>query len=285
MQRNLTILNELKELGSPLAEIAPVNVFSVPDGYFEAFAPAVLLNIHRQESNTPAMEVPAGYFDSLAGNIMNRIKAETAVDQDQDPVFMPELKKINVFTVPDGYFERLANETVSKLDNSETAFLPDLKHKPAFEVPQGYFEQLPATILQKVKAEQQPAKVISMGNRPSVFRYAAAAVVTGILGLTLFNAIFKPARENTSGIETAAVISEGKKIAAEGSFDKELESITDEDIVNYLSDNGHDVNAALVASVTDEQSLPSEEDYIFDDKTLDNFLDELQLTQTKSNRN
>ncbi|MEI2748723.1 MAG: hypothetical protein V9E88_08205 [Ferruginibacter sp.] len=92
-------------------------------------------------------------------------------------------------------------------------------------------------------------------------------------------------RENISGIETAAVISEGKKIAAEGSFDKELESITDEDIVNYLSDNGHDVNAALVASVTDEQSLPSEEDYIFDDKTLDNFLDELQLTQTKSNRN
>ncbi|MEI2748722.1 MAG: hypothetical protein V9E88_08200 [Ferruginibacter sp.] len=46
----------------------------------------------------------------------------------------------------------------------------------------------------KVKAEQQPAKVISMGNRPSVFRYAAAAVVTGILGLTLFNAIFKPAQ-------------------------------------------------------------------------------------------
>ncbi|MEI2748721.1 MAG: hypothetical protein V9E88_08195 [Ferruginibacter sp.] len=48
--------------------------------------------------------VPAGYFDSLAGNIMNRIKAETAVDQDQDPVFMPELKKINVFTVPGWLF-------------------------------------------------------------------------------------------------------------------------------------------------------------------------------------
>jgi hypothetical protein len=41
------------------------------------------------------MDVPAGYFDSLAGSIMNRIKAETAIDQ--DPVFMPELKKINVF--------------------------------------------------------------------------------------------------------------------------------------------------------------------------------------------
>ena len=283
MQRNLTILNELKELGSPLAEIAPVNVFTVPDGYFDAFAPAVLLNIHRQESNIPAMDVPAGYFDSLAGNIMNRIKAETAIDQ--DPVFMPELKKINVFTVPQGYFDTLATETVSRIDTVNTEFLADVKNKTVFEVPQGYFEQLSGSILQKVKAEQQPAKVISMGNRPSVFKYAAAAVITGILGLTLFNAMFKPAKENISGIETAAVISEGKKIAADGSFDKELESITDEDIVSYLSDNGHDVNAALVASVTDEQSLPSEEDYIFDDKTLDNFLDELQLTQTKSNSN
>lgn len=277
-------MNELKELGSPLAEIAPVNVFTVPDGYFDAFAPAVLLSIHREESSIPAMDVPAGYFDSLAGNIMNRIKAETATDE--DPVFMPELKKINVFTVPEGYFGHLADETMSRIDTDSTAFLTDVKNKPVFEVPQGYFEQLPATILQSVKAaQQQPAKVISMGNRPSVFRYAAAAVVTGILGLTLFNALFKPARENISGIETAAVISEGKKIAAEGRFDKELESITDEDIVNYLSDNGHDVNAALVASVTDEQALPNEEDYIFDDKTLDNFLDELQLTQTKSNRN
>lgn len=283
MQRNLTILNELKELGSPLAEIAPVNVFTVPDGYFEAFAPAVLLTIHRQDSNVPAMDVPAGYFDSLAGNIMNRIKAETAIDQ--DPVFMPELKKINVFTVPQGYFDTMATETLSRIDTVNTEFLADVKNKPVFEVPQGYFEQLTGSILQKVKAEQKPAKVISMGNRPSVFRYAAAAMITGILGLTLFNTIFKPSRENISGVETAAVISEGKKIAADGSFDKEFESITDEDIVNYLSDNGHDVNAALVASVTDEQSLPSEEDYIFDDKTLDNFLDELQLTQTKSNSN
>jgi hypothetical protein len=53
------------------------------------------------------------------------------------------------FTVPQGYFDTLATETLSRIDTVNTEFLADVKNKPVFEVPQGYFEQLAGSILQK----------------------------------------------------------------------------------------------------------------------------------------
>jgi hypothetical protein len=55
-----------------------------------------------------------------------------------------------------------------------------LKRVYVYEVPAGYFEQLPGQVLKAVK-EQQPARVVSMSFTRRVIRYAAAAVVAGLI--------------------------------------------------------------------------------------------------------
>ena len=107
----------------------------------------------------------------------------------------------NIYTVPVGYFENLANEVLKKIKTIETAdaaeeiamlspllsslsrqmpysvpddysaLLESLKHKNPYTVPEGYFENL----------IPQP-KVIEMPRR-SWFRYAAAAAVIGMIAL------------------------------------------------------------------------------------------------------
>ena len=67
-------------------------------------------------------------------------------------------------------------------------------------------------------------------------------------------------------------------------FDEAVSNISDDDIIAYLKESGEDVNAALVASVADDKNLPEEVDYLINDKTLDNLLNELNIKdQSKTN--
>jgi hypothetical protein len=49
--------------------------------------------------------------------------------------------------------------------------------------------------------------------------------------------------------------------------------------------SGDDVDAALVASTIDEQNLPEAEEYIYNDNTLNNFLNELNIDHQTPNNN
>jgi hypothetical protein len=61
------------------------------------------------------------------------------------------------------------------------------------------------------------------------------------------------------------------------SFDKEFSSVSDDAIVSFLESKGQDVEAALVASLTDEKNLPEADDYIINENTLDQVLKTLDL--------
>ncbi|MEJ7609704.1 MAG: hypothetical protein WKF88_00855 [Ferruginibacter sp.] len=68
------------------------------------------------------------------------------------------------------------------------------------------------------------------------------------------------------------------EILKTGSFENEMNSLSDNDIVKYLKENGEDINAALVASsLTDETKLPEASDYLTDENTLDDYLNENNL--------
>ncbi len=206
-------------------------------------------------------KVHEDYFYGIRAELQTRIKAAN--------FYIPEKN----MTVPQGYFESLPATILQKIksvEHSETEMLSttvaNIGNKNVYTVPQRYFEQLSFI--------KQTTKVVKIGNA-SVFKYAAAAVVVGLLGFSIFTFVYKPA---TLSNENLAMVKAGNDILIKGSFYKELEAITDKDLENYLSANGEDVNAALVAStIDDDGKLPDATDYFLDENTLDNFLKENNL--------
>ncbi len=248
MEISKDILNELKGLSPLLAGMQKVNVFTVPNGYFERLAEDILLGTNEAENNLlgavpnqPAMQVPQGYFESLADNILNKIKIEESA--------ATELKTIS-------------------------PILHSIQNKNVYTVPDNYFETSSAKILDAVKP--QKAKLVTMRKRTAViFKYAVAAVFTGMLAL----GVLKFTGDKT---EVDTVIAEGNQIARDNKFDEEMAKVTDADIVKYLEENNSDADVALVANTIDENELPTEEDYLTDDKALDKYLDNINVNDLKN---
>ena len=112
------IIQELNELGSSLAGTPSQNLYSVPQGYFEAFASSVLSRINAENgasflselSKSNPYKVPVGYFDALAENVMNAVRnhPDHLNSQEELEILSPllnSLKKEPVFSVPQNYFE------------------------------------------------------------------------------------------------------------------------------------------------------------------------------------
>lgn len=158
-----TILNELIELGSPLASHNPQNPYSVP----------------------------AGYFETLAAVVINRIKALEASDAKEEleflSPFLAGISRKNPFTVPSGYFESMQSFSVPEPGKDLSAsqeldlispLLGRADKKTPYTVPEGYFDNLPPQVMQKTM--DGGGKLVSITAR-KWFRYAAAAVITGVI--------------------------------------------------------------------------------------------------------
>lgn len=162
------ISKELNELGSNLINASPSNVYNVPGGYFEGLAAEILGRIKAMESGdvedglgpfvssagrSMPYHVPAGYFDGLEQRLMKVVLAHDSQETPEEEL-----------------------ENLSPL-------LSGLKKQTPYSVPAGYFESLnPVKIEEETKA---PAKVISLTGR-KWFRYAAAAMVIGIVSISAF---------------------------------------------------------------------------------------------------
>lgn len=169
MTQKDNILQELKELNSRLADIEVQNVYMVP----------------------------AGYFDGLAAQVMARIKAMEADNAaDELDALYPQLGKLSrkmPYSLPKDYFETLPDNVLKAIHTSGQSakdelaaispFLSSLKKETLYSVPEGYFESLPVT--NQKEGIKPTVKVVSLFNR-TWFRYAAAAVVTGIIILAGF---------------------------------------------------------------------------------------------------
>ena len=245
MENRTDILNELKELSATIAAMEKVNVFTVPQGYFDCLTADILMGIETENGITiasPAGDVPTGYFDGLAGSILAKIKTQQAEDA------ATEIRALS-------------------------PMLYSIQNENVFKVPQGYFEGLSETVLNTVNPQ---VKVVSMKRRTTAFfKYAVAAAFTGVMAL----GVFKFTGNTNEKIELPAYVTDGLKVQ---DVDQELAKISDADIVKFLEANGTDVKTAMVAGSIDENELPSQEDYLLDEKALDKYLNTINIDNLKN---
>ena len=62
------------------------------------------------------------------------------------------MEKVNVFTVPSGYFERLVDDILMWVQQDNNELLEGIS--PLLQVPQDYFESLADNILNRIKAQE-----------------------------------------------------------------------------------------------------------------------------------
>jgi hypothetical protein len=143
--------------------------------------------------------VPAGYFEGLADQILNRIKAlEASNAKDELSYLSPFLSNISKempYSVPAGFFQDLSEDVLKKISEHKdhqtskeeietlSPLLSSLKNKNPYSIPAGYFEKLETGV------EKKETKVISITKR-RWYRLAVAAVIIGIVAISGL-AIFK----------------------------------------------------------------------------------------------
>src|SRR3954465_14980045 len=64
------------------------------------------------------------------------------------------MEKTNVFTVPEGYFEGLADHVLGMCKAEMPSIINDFSKQEHGEVPAGYFDNLADNIMAKIKAAQ-----------------------------------------------------------------------------------------------------------------------------------
>jgi len=97
-------------------------------------------------------KVPAGYFEALPATILSRLRSEGADSVEG------ELQAIS-------------------------PILSGISKKMPFSTPAGYFESLTPSIRVANGQERKPARVVRMFQPQRTFKYAAAAVVAGVIGV------------------------------------------------------------------------------------------------------
>ena len=251
------IVNELKELSPLLAGMEKVNVFTIPEGYFDNVSATVLFAVREEANNLPAFSkqstfnVPVDYFESLAGNILTRIKENEINHKEELRAISPMLYSIQ-------------NENVYKL-------------------PDGYFNGLATAILKRVQPQQ--AKVISMRKRSGFLKYAMVASVVGVMAFGIYkidkNIGVSGASNNSLYASLDPSIQQGKDMGIV-QFNASLDSLSTQEIASYLEKHTDEADVAQLTSSLDAGSVPNQDEYIIDDKALDNYLQELNSSSSKN---
>ena len=91
------------------------HIFKVPENYFEWLPSAIQQRISLNEN--PAFDsnqkqvfnVPASYFEKLSSKILNRIEQAEKSDID-----LESLEKVNIFRIPEDYFDNLPERIAGK---------------------------------------------------------------------------------------------------------------------------------------------------------------------------
>jgi hypothetical protein len=207
--------------------------------------------------------VPDGYFNSLADEIMSSIHLETG----------KQFAQQGPYTIPDRYFEDLSSTILTRLQaipgnistpvETENSFLATIGKANVYEVPAGYFDQLPAQLV-KQAGHPEKGKLVSLR---SVTRrwvtYVSAAAVAGIMvvGAFLFtdndqqnmpsyyssfkNIDVKKGVSDLSESEISSYLSLHPALfeipaptrPVEGEIERSIKNISEEEISVYLQDN------------------------------------------------
>lgn len=235
MTQRETILQELQELKSILADTSFQNPY----------------------------QAPAGYFDGLADEILNRVKAlEASTASEELATLSPLLSSISKkmpHSVPAGYFDELGKklEQTISTSNEETTqeeleslspLLIGLKKKSTYTVPEGYFENLQPAIGKENVVEK--VKVVSIA-RQNWFRYAAAALVIGFVATIGFFALNKNEKIDPENKSFAWVKKNLKKVSTD-EINKFVE-LANEETTDVAKNDGKDEINNLLKDVSDKE--------------------------------
>lgn len=237
MKSRETILNELREISPLLAGMEPVNVFSVPEGYFGSLADDISAKLMSEEPSFGVVRqmpqsVPSNYFEELSTVIMARIKAGSEEAEMNIGKQMPN-------DVPAGYFESLSGNILSRIKKSEelsaqeeirtiSPVIAGISRQMPNDIPAGYFENLSADI--EKRAATSSAKTISLFSFRSWTRYAVAAVMVGVVSLTAVKFLQNDTtlKNNDATVETAEIT-------------EALSKVSDNDLQHYTLDESKEL--------------------------------------------
>ena len=160
--------------------------------------------------------VPNGYFEHLAGEITARINKESLFSQPQS----------NIFKIPEKYFETLPDAILSKVKFQQSDVVSELdqiapslnaiSRKDVYQVPSGYFENFSVD-----QAKRKTATIISFSSTRKWISYAAAAVIAGVL-------------------LTGGFLYEMQRTSLDVS--KELNKVSDKELNSYVDNSGVELN-------------------------------------------
>jgi hypothetical protein len=285
MENKNTIQAEQKEINSPIFNtLENNNIFTVPDGYFDELPLKVLGKIQDLQ-----FEVPELYFEELPLKVLGSLQESASVPEGYfDNLAVEVLGKIssteNSQEIPVGYFEGLSAGILQRIkaEEQELSSVEEMKllsptiaqigNQNPFTVPAGYFENNVKSIKDQI-APRKVAPVVQMGTARKVLRYAVAAVVTGLLGFGLYTFNLD---ENTAEVNPA-IMAQAGKIIETNSIDAAFNSLTEDDITDYMTSKGSNIDAALVAATINDADLPAAEDYLFDEEALNDYLKEKHI--------
>jgi hypothetical protein len=184
--------------------------------------------------------------------------------------------KKNLYDVPDNYFEKLSQDCIDKINESqhsiENSFiLKNSSKENLYELPDNYFEKLPNEINKKLTSQ---SKIIDLNYRKRLSQISIAASIITIIGI----GIYFITNRNDQDFNTLAM-NKAKEIIKNNSFDKELNNLNEMDMVEYLKESGHDINAAILASNSSEVEKINDEDFIFDENLLNNYLKDFEIIE------
>ncbi|MEI8280259.1 MAG: hypothetical protein WCG87_10890 [Bacteroidota bacterium] len=224
MKHHNDIIEELKQWGSPLADMSRAMPYYVPTAYFETATHTFVKGVHAANAADPAM----GYSK-----------------------YMPH-------TVPFGYFSEFPGQIYNAAMSTDE-FPADLNVGHPYSVPANYFDELPGNILAKIQAtEKQDAsqhiKTISLTRKSAWYnmRWAAAAVLLISISLGSYKMLIAPqyniehqlasvplsaldeyASMHTDDADGTAVLSNGQAVNLQ---------LNEEEIIHYLNEKGINEN-------------------------------------------
>ena len=158
--------------------------------------------------------IPAGYFEDFADILMYRIRFEA-----------DGFGEINGVSAPEEIVE------ISPL-------LAGLKNKNPYQVPRGYFEnlntnvQITENVPPKLIAIPQSNKTKKISIPMRIVRYAAAACIVGMIGITTFNLTHRQILDPINGLTTVS--------------DQAIANYLDSDDIHWTPDNTSDLQMSTV---------------------------------------
>ena len=134
---------------------------------------------------SPTFEVPKDYFENLSVAITQSVHAEA----DATYYLQQNVGVNNPHILPASYFDQLSDTIISKISQGEedlvdTSFIEDFKQINVFAVPEGYFENLKPSIAEGVTTAKKEVQTMVLPKRNVKWtNWAAAACVLFIFTL------------------------------------------------------------------------------------------------------